>query len=249
LSGKLGATHVVRLEEVGSTLDVAHQLAAAGAEAGTLIVADAQTAGRGRMGRSWRSERGAGIWLTLIERPREPSGLEVLSLRVGLALAPELDAFAAERVRLKWPNDLYVGERKLGGILIEARWREQSLEWLAIGVGINLRAPVTEPTAVGLRDGVSRNEVLERIVPPIRAAVAHGGPLDRNELASFAGRDMAVGRRCVEPVAGIVRGISPSGALVVEVALSGGNAERSTLTEVRAGSLVLDEGKGGGGDR
>jgi BirA family biotin operon repressor/biotin-[acetyl-CoA-carboxylase] ligase len=249
LSDKLAATHVVRLEEVGSTLDVAHQLAAAGAVAGTLIVADAQTAGRGRMGRSWRSERGAGIWLTVIERPRDPSGLEVLSLRVGLALAPQLDQFAAERVDLKWPNDLYVGGRKLGGILIEARWREQSLEWLATGVGINLRPPATEPNAVGLRDGVSRDDVLERIVPAIRGAVAHGGPLDRNELSSFAERDIAAGRRCVEPVAGIVRGISPSGALVVEVALSGGNADGSTLTEVRSGSLVLDEGKGGGSDR
>jgi len=247
LSDKHAATHVVRLEEVGSTLDVAHQLAAAGAKGGTLIVADAQTAGRGRMGRSWRSERGAGIWLTLIERPRDPSGLEVLSLRVGLALARELDAFAAEPVRLKWPNDLYVTGRKLGGVLIEARWREQNLEWLAVGVGINLRPPVSEPNAIGLREGMSRDDVLERIVPSIRTAAAHGGPLDRDELSAFADRDMAAGRRCIEPVAGIVRGITPSGALVVEVGLSDGNG--STMTEVRAGSLVLDEGAGGGTDR
>ena len=247
MSDRLAATHVVRLEEVGSTLDVAHQLAAAGADPGTLIVADAQTAGRGRMGRSWRSERGAGIWLTLIERPRDPSGLEVLSLRVGLALAPELDAFATGRVQLKWPNDLYVGGRKLGGILIEARWREQSLEWLAIGVGINLRSPANEPTAVGLRAGVARDEVLEQIVPAIRGAAARRGPLDARELAAFAARDLAVGRRCVEPVAGVVRGISSSGALQVEVALSSGNG--TTLTEIRAGSLVLDEGERGESDR
>lgn len=243
MSDSLAATHVVRLEEVGSTLDVAHRLAAAGAHAGTLIVADAQTAGRGRMGRSWRSERGAGIWLTLIERPRDPSGLEVLSLRVGLVLAPALDAFAAERVRLKWPNDLYVGERKLGGVLIEARWREQSLEWLAIGVGVNLRPPASEPNAVGLRAGVPRDDVLDRIVPLIRGAAAQAGPLGRDELAAFADRDMAAGRRCVEPVMGTVRGISPSGALVVEVALSGGNGP--TTTEFRAGSLVLDDGEVG----
>jgi len=247
LSDRLAATHVVRLEEVGSTLDVAHQLAATGADAGTLIVADAQTAGRGRMGRSWRSERGAGIWLTVIERPRDPSGLEVLSLRVGLALAPTLDPFADARVRLKWPNDLYVGEGKLGGVLIEARWREQNLEWLAIGVGINLRPPASEPNSIGLRGGVSRDAVLDEIVPAIRAAAARSGPLDDKELADFASRDMAFGRRCLEPVAGIVRGISPSGALRVEVALSGGN--RSMLTELRAGSLVLEPGAGGGSDR
>jgi BirA family biotin operon repressor/biotin-[acetyl-CoA-carboxylase] ligase len=247
LSDKLAPTHVVTLEEVGSTLDVAHQLAAAGADPGTLIVADAQTAGRGRMGRSWRSERGAGIWLTLIERPHDPSGLEVLSLRVGLALAPALDPFASAPVELKWPNDLYVGAKKLGGVLIEARWREQSLEWLAIGVGINLRPPADEPIAVGLRQDVSRDEVLERIVPAIRGAATHAGLLTEDELAAFAARDMAVGRRCKEPVAGIVRGISPSGALRVEIALSGGKGPK--LTEVRAGSLVLDAEGGGGKDR
>ena len=247
MSGKLGPTHVVRLDEVGSTLDVAHQLAATGADAGTLIVAEAQTAGRGRMGRSWRSERGAGIWLTVIERPSDPSGLEVLSLRVGLALAPVLERFAAAPVRLKWPNDLYVSQRKLGGILIEARWREQSLEWLAIGVGINVRPPLNEPDAIGLGVGVSRDEVLEEIVPAIRAAAARSGPLERDELADFAARDMAAGRRCVEPISGIVRGITPSGALQVEIPLSGGNG--TTLTEVRAGSLVLEQGEGGGNDR
>ena len=247
MSDRLAATHVVRLEEVGSTLDVAHQLAAAGAEAGTLIVADSQTAGRGRMGRSWRSERGAGIWLTLIERPSggDPSGLEVLSLRVGLALAPALEPFATGRVQLKWPNDLYVAGRKVGGILIEARWREQSLEWLAIGVGINLRPPAEEPNAIGLREDVSRDEVLAAMVPAIRHAAARNGALDAGEIAKFAARDIAMGRRCTEPVPGIVRGISASGALRVEVGLSGGNG--TTMTEVRAGSLVLDDG--GGRDR
>ena len=243
--GEKAATHVVRLEEVGSTLDVAHQLAAAGAEAGTLIVADSQTAGRGRMGRSWRSERGAGIWLTLIERPSDPAGLEVLSLRVGLALAPALERFATGPVQLKWPNDLYVAGRKVGGILIEARWREQSLEWLAIGVGINLRPPAEEPNAIGLREDVSRDEVLAAMVPAIREAAARNGPLDAVEIAKFTARDIAVGRRCTEPVPGIVRGISASGALRVEVGLSGGNG--TTMTEVRAGSLVLDDG--GGRDR
>ena len=131
------------------------------------------------MGRSWRSERGAGIWLTLIERPRDPSGARgvVAPRRVGAGAGARAICHGAP-VRLKWPNDLYVGAKKLGGILIEARWREQSLEWLAIGVGINLRPPAEEPGAVGLRDGVSRDEVLEQIVPAIRAAASRVGTLD-----------------------------------------------------------------------
>ena len=224
-----------------STLDVAHSLAADGAAAGTLIVADAQTAGRGRMGRSWRSEPGAGIWLTLIERPRDAAAVDVLSLRIGLALAPVLDAFAATPVLLKWPNDLYVGDRKLAGVLIEARWRDAQPEWLAIGVGINLRPPASEARAAGLRAGVTRDDVLSRIVPAMRDAAARTGLLTEAELHAFAARDLARGRRCVQPLDGIVHGIDRSGELLVDIALSSDAAQTPRVTAVRAGSLVLAE--------
>jgi len=224
---------VVLLERVGSTLDVAHEIAAKGAPPGTLILANTQTAGRGRMGRAWRSEPGAGIWLTVVERPRDAAAISVLSVRIGLALAPVLDHVAAEPVQLKWPNDLYVGGRKLGGILVEARWRDGLPEWTAIGVGINVRVPSGEPRAAGLRPGADRAAVLARVVPAIRSAAACTGALDRVELEAFASRDMAAGRRCVEPVMGRVRGIDSSAALLVDVG--------STIAAVRAGSLVLEE--------
>jgi BirA family transcriptional regulator, biotin operon repressor / biotin---[acetyl-CoA-carboxylase] ligase len=229
----LGLPRVVAFLEVGSTLDVAHGFAADGAPAGTLILADAQTSGRGRMGRRWLSEAGAGIWMTLIERPRDVAALEVLSLRVGLSLAPVLDAFTASPVQLKWPNDLYVGARKLGGILVEARWRDSAPEWVAVGVGINIRAPASESRAVGLEAIVSRVEVLSRLVPAMRAAAGRTGSLDRAELDAFAARDAVVGRRCREPIAGVIRGVEPSGALLIDVG--------SEIVVLRVGSLVLEE--------
>jgi BirA family biotin operon repressor/biotin-[acetyl-CoA-carboxylase] ligase len=238
LAEQLHLPHVVTFDSIGSTLDVAHELAEAGAAAGTLVLADAQTAGRGRLGRSWRSEPGAGVWLTLIERPKDAAALDVLSLRVGLALAPVLDDFAAERVRLKWPNDLYVGGRKLGGILVEARWREGNPEWVAIGVGVNVRTPSAEPRAVGLRDDTVRLDVLLAIVPALRRAAGCEGPLIADELRAFAERDLAVGRSCVEPMVGTVRGIDASGALLVAPSSGGALAEACV---VRAGSLVLTE--------
>jgi BirA family biotin operon repressor/biotin-[acetyl-CoA-carboxylase] ligase len=228
---------LIEYDEVSSTLDVAHELAANGAEAGTLIIANAQTAGRGRMGRTWRSEPGAGLWLTLIERPSDASALDVLSLRIGLALAPALDRFAEARVQLKWPNDLYVRGRKLGGILIEARWREGHPEWVAIGVGINLRPPASEASAIGLRADTQRDDVLATIAPEMRRAAAMRGALTAAELESFDARDLAKGRRCVEPVAGTVLGIDYSGALLVDI----GSADAGDVTAVRAGSLVLEE--------
>jgi BirA family biotin operon repressor/biotin-[acetyl-CoA-carboxylase] ligase len=179
------------------------------------------------MGRVWRSEPGVGVWLTLVERPRDVAALDVLSLRIGLALSPVLDAFAAAPVRLKWPNDLYIGRRKLGGVLVEARWRDSAPEWAAIGVGVNVLVPDGDEHAAGLASHATRSAVLSRIVPAMRAAAAKTGPLDRAEL------DAAAGRRCREPVAGLVRGIDASGALVVEIG--------SDVAIIRAGSLVLEE--------
>jgi BirA family biotin operon repressor/biotin-[acetyl-CoA-carboxylase] ligase len=237
LARRLGVPRLELFDEVGSTLDIAHDLAASGAPAGTLIVADAQTAGRGRMGRSWRSDPGAGVWLTVIERPPDAVALETLSLRVGIAMAPRLDCLSTSPIRLKWPNDLYIHGRKLGGVLIEARWREGRPDWVAIGVGINLRPPATEPRAVGLRDGVLRDEVLNAVVPSIREAASKTGPLSREELSIFAARDLAAGRTCVEPAPGVVRGIDSTGGLLVDVSSPGSNQ----VVVVRAGSLVLEE--------
>lgn len=229
----LALPRVVALDTTGSTQDVAHALAVDGAAAGTLVVAGAQSAGRGRLGRPWVSEPGGGVWLTLIERPGDAAALEVLSLRVGLALAPVLDAFAASPVQLKWPNDLYVDSRKLAGVLIEARWREGTPDWVAIGVGVNVRVPSRELQAVGLIDGVRRADVLAAVVPAIRAAAATSGPLTSDERRAFASRDLAVGRLCSSPAEGRVAGIDASGALLVDLG--------SSVVPVRAGPLVFRE--------
>jgi BirA family transcriptional regulator, biotin operon repressor / biotin---[acetyl-CoA-carboxylase] ligase len=233
LMERLALPRVVVFEHVSSTMDVGHSLGADGAPAGTLVLAEAQSAGRGRQGRAWRSESAAGIWLTMIERPSDPAALEVLSIRIGLSIAPALEPFAPAPVRLKWPNDVYAGERKLGGILIEARWRGDRLDWVAIGAGINLRPPLTEQRATALRPGLSRIDVLGAIVPSIRAAAARTGSLTPEERAAFGARDLAAGRRCAEPIAGRVLGIGERGALLVETA--------SGAVEVRAGSLVFQE--------
>ena len=226
-------------ESVASTMDVAHRLAGEGAPAGTVVLADRQTAGRGRAGKSWVSAQGAGIWLTMIERPLSSSGLEVLSLRAGLALAEALDRFAPEPIRLKWPNDLYVEGGKLGGILVEARWREQSVEWVAIGVGVNVRQPEDVPEARALDPGTSRLAVLPEMVQAVHSAAASTGPLDRQEIEAFNARDLARGRLCREPGLGRVAGITPSGELLIALA--------DAVASFRSGSLVLEgesEGEG-----
>lgn len=226
---------LVAFDVTESTLDIAHALAAEGAPAGTLVIADAQSAGRGRHGRAWRSEAEAGVWLTLIERPVDASALGLLSLRIGLALAPALDRFAASPIGLKWPNDLYVAEAKLGGILVEARWKAGEPDWIAIGVGVNVREPSRDLggglTAAGLVPGTSRLDVLEACVRAVRHASSLRGVLSDEEGTAFAQRDVAAGRRCLEPIEGRVHGIASDGALLVDS--TGGRHA------VRAGSLVL----------
>jgi BirA family biotin operon repressor/biotin-[acetyl-CoA-carboxylase] ligase len=220
------------LDSTPSTMDVAHRLAAEGAPAGTLVIANQQTAGRGRGGKSWQSAPGAGLWLTLVERPRDASGLGVLSLRVGLAAAEALDRFAAEPIRVKWPNDLYIDRSKLAGILVEARWREQAVEWVAIGMGINVKQPEGVEMAAALEPGTERVDVLEELIPAVRTAARKPGPLDDGEVEEFDARDLARGKACLEPALGRVAGISATGELLVALA--------DSIAPFRSGSLVLE---------
>ncbi|HET7549945.1 MAG TPA: biotin--[acetyl-CoA-carboxylase] ligase [Gemmatimonadaceae bacterium] len=234
LESLLGVPRVALCDVVTSTLDVAHVLGAEGAPAGTLIVAEQQTAGRGRAGRRWASRPGSGIWLTILERPGDPATVELLSIRLGLAAARVLDRWAPAVVRLKWPNDLYVEEGKLAGILVETRWRDQRLDWAALGMGINVVAPSDVDRAVSaLRPGTDRVAVLSALVPALREAAATSGPLEERELESFAARDMARGRRCTAPVPGVVQGIDAHGSLLVGTAAGD--------LSFRSGSLVLEE--------
>lgn len=235
LAARLGLS-VHLYDRVTSTQDVAHELAAThdGVRdtVDTLILADEQTAGRGRGGHSWSSPAGRGIWLTLLQHPTDRATLDVLSLRIGLAAARALDPFTAEPVRLKWPNDLYVDRRKLAGTLVEARWRHETVEWVAIGFGVNVVPPQDQSDATGLDPGTRRLDVLPELVHELRGAATARGPLTDEELEEFGARDLARGRRCREPVRGVVRGITHDGGLLVDLA-------DATVT-VRSGSLTLE---------
>lgn len=231
LAAQLSLPRVEVFDAVDSTMDVANALAADGASAGTLVLADAQLSGRGRAGRKWESKAGDGIWMTIIERLNDARALDVLSLRIGLRAARVLDRFAGGRIRVKWPNDLFLGSGKLGGILVESRWRGSRPEWTAIGIGINVRA-AGFPGSATLGEGVSRREVLAELIPALRAASSARNHLSTQELEDFKGRDIAAGRPCREPVRGIVAGVATDGALLIDTA--------DGRRRVVEGSLVLE---------
>jgi BirA family biotin operon repressor/biotin-[acetyl-CoA-carboxylase] ligase len=222
LAARWGVPQCGLFRQLGSTFDAIHDLAAQNAATGTVVIAEEQTAGRGREGRTWHSPAG-GVWLGILLRPGRAE-LGVISVRVGLAVADAVDALLGRvETRLKWPNDVVLGERKLAGILCEGRWHGEAPQWLAVGVGVNVCNAI--PAAVARRavalvewlPAVRRLDLLDRLVPAL-AGLASGEPaLSERECAAFAARDWLLGRQLRSPAAGRARGLRPDGALLVDL--------------------------------
>jgi BirA family transcriptional regulator, biotin operon repressor / biotin---[acetyl-CoA-carboxylase] ligase len=165
-----------------------------------------------------------------------------MSLRAGLSVARTLDDFLATPVGLKWPNDLMLGERKLGGILCEARWQGPVLAWVAVGVGLNVRnQPPAElrQSAVSVREyrpDLQVDVLLDPIVGGLRMLDFEADRLSQGELAEFAARDWLAGRRIREPRGGTVAGVGADGTLRVrtddgaQVAVRSGSVELADLS-------------------
>jgi BirA family biotin operon repressor/biotin-[acetyl-CoA-carboxylase] ligase len=158
-------------------------------------------------------------------RPPSPAPVEWLSLRVGLAVADRLEqeaGLAAGIVRIKWPNDLYVADRKLAGILSEARWQGELLSWVVVGVGVNVSNPLpseASPAPIRLADlgtPPPLPELADRVAATIAEQTGRADRLDEDELARFAARDWLKGRALAGPVSGIADGIADDGRLKVQ---------------------------------
>jgi BirA family biotin operon repressor/biotin-[acetyl-CoA-carboxylase] ligase len=215
------APHVAFHTRLGSCLDTLHELAAAGAAAGTVVVSAEQLAGRGREGRPWHSPEG-GVWLAVLFRP-PVAAPGAVSLRAGLVIAAAVDALTgAPGAEVKWPNDVYLRERKLAGVLCESRWLGEHLQWLAVGIGVNVCNPVPPDVAgraISLCEvlpHVRRIDLLDQVVPALDAVGAGGELLTEAERVAFAARHRLDGRAILAPVAGVVRGVASDGALMVE---------------------------------
>jgi len=126
---------------LGSTQDLARELAQAGAPEGTVVLAGRQTAGRGRLGRSFISPRG-GLYLTVVLRPALEH-LRPLPIVAALAVARGLEQVAGLRTALKWPNDVLVGGRKICGILVESDLMGQAVNYVLLGIGVNVNADMS----------------------------------------------------------------------------------------------------------
>jgi len=169
----------VRLEgggETASTNDDARALAREGAFEGTVVLASRQSAGRGRLGRTWTSPDG-GAYLSAVLRPAvAPSEVAPLSLVVGLGVARGLALLGID-VQLKWPNDVQLSGGKLAGVLLEMAAEADRVDWVVAGIGLNVRPPADAADAGGAGDA-GRVAYLSDVVPGILIAEAAAAVLD-----------------------------------------------------------------------
>lgn len=163
---------IVTLGTVTSTMDVAADLAKAGAAEGTIVVANEQTAGRGRGGRTWSAPAGSGLFMSLVLRPDvPPDRLGCLSLIVGVGVARTLESFGL-LPKLKWPNDVWLDGRKVAGILVSSRVAAARTT-VIVGIGINVCSPEEHlpPGAASLQLALNRavtpDAVLSRVCPTL----------------------------------------------------------------------------------
>jgi BirA family biotin operon repressor/biotin-[acetyl-CoA-carboxylase] ligase len=224
--------NIVHYFRTESTNAVALRLAADGAEHGTVVVAEEQTAGRGRMGRTWFSERGTGIYISIILRPPlAPAAAPVLTLMAGLAGQRAVSSVTGLAVDIRWPNDLLVNGKKVCGILTEMSAEVDRLHAVVLGIGINvnhsLMPTALENIATSLRmeahRGISRVQVLVALLREIeryyQLLLKSGNKAitERWEAAStFAhGKRVRVTTAAGEALA-TTTGLDPSGALKIQ---------------------------------
>ena len=134
-----GKKNIIYLKETDSTNTRAKELAAQGAPEGTLIIAEKQTKGRGRRGRSWFSPPGGGIYCSLILRPTmQPGETPRITLMTAVVLAETLLSMMKLKLRIKWPNDILVDGKKLAGILTEISTEMDAVNYIIVGLGLNV---------------------------------------------------------------------------------------------------------------
>ncbi|WP_249871846.1 biotin--[acetyl-CoA-carboxylase] ligase [Oceanobacillus saliphilus] len=145
LDSKWIAKTVLHKQTVESTQTIAHQAARENAPHGTIVVADEQTNGKGRMNRTWHSSKDKGIWLSIILRPEiPPNHATQLTLLTATVLADVLNTFENVEPLIKWPNDILLNRKKTAGILTEMQAEQDRIQYILIGIGLNVNQSISD---------------------------------------------------------------------------------------------------------
>lgn len=236
---------IIRLGRVASTMDVLDGFARAGEPDGLVVLADEQTAGRGRAGRTWIAPAGRNLLCSILLRPPvAPDRLGTLPLIIGVAVAETVERFVPIPCRLKWPNDVLVDGRKIAGILVQSRIAGTAVDFVNLGIGINVDATRdTLPegaTSISVERGSDvgcetvLQMLLERLTDAYAAFAVAGG---RPDLAAWRRHAAMLGEHVTivtggAPLSGTFLDVDEDGRLLLKqdsgelVALAHGVVER-----------------------
>jgi BirA family transcriptional regulator, biotin operon repressor / biotin---[acetyl-CoA-carboxylase] ligase len=232
MKGNLFGKRVFHFFKTDSTNRVAMQLGYAGEPEGTVVLAEAQTAGRGRSGRTWHSEKGTGLYFTILLRPRlSPAQAPLLTMLAGISAQTAIAAQTGMVPELKWPNDLLLNGKKVGGILTEMHAEPNAVRFVIAGIGINVNQEKFPPELSGMATSIRKEsgrmsyrlELLVRLLTQFESdynRFLREGPafvVTRFESASSFAR----GRRVrvetgADSYSGVTAGLSPEGLLLVQ---------------------------------
>jgi len=239
-------------QQVTSTNAVAFRLARRGEQEGAVVLAEAQTAGKGRMGRRWESPGGANIYLSLILRPHiPPTNMPLITLMTAVAGAEAIGEVMGRLPEIKWPNDLLFSGRKVGGILTEADMEMDAINFVVVGIGINVNMrrrafpAVIRDTATSLQEEsgkeIARIPLIQAVIQGMERwydilAQGRGKAIRERwqELARIKGKKVAVSFMH-DIVKGMALGLDEDGALLVE-------SDNGTVRRIVAGDVTVGEG-------
>lgn len=210
-------------ETVGSTNDEVRKLAQAGAADGLVLLAERQTAGRGRRGAAWFSPVGESLAFSILVRPEEPKALwPRLALAAGLSVAEAVESFGPQ-AGIKWPNDVWIRHLKVAGILVEA-----GTDFAIVGIGINVKTTEFPPEVAEIATSLKIEGGRDFQLPDVLAAIIRQFSLRRHQIGgSFEELLSAVRLRCVLTgnrvslttsnglQTGVIEGIGPGGELLL----------------------------------
>jgi len=240
-------TTIYALPQVDSTNKVAFRLALNGAQEGAVVVAESQTKGKGRVGRRWESPTGSNIYLSIILRPKiTPTKIPLITLMAAVASAEAIEEVAGLLPAIKWPNDLLIEGKKLGGILTEADMEMDRINFVVVGIGINCNMtrssfpPSIKDTAASLQEAlgreISRIALIQAILRHLeqwytRLVQGRGEEIRGRweELSQIRGKEVEIAFMG-EIVKGKAQEIDADGALLVQEA--GGEVKRIVAGDV-----------------
>ena len=174
LAGKFIGHQLHYYEEIGSTNDEAFRLGLAGAPEGTVLIAESQNAGKGRILRVWHSPSGCNIYTSIILRPQiTPASTPQISILAGVSVAEVLESYCPDRIKLKWPNDVLIDGKKVCGILSQIKTVASAVDFIVLGIGINVNISYNQfpkeirnlATSLVMETGreISRQELIIRL--------------------------------------------------------------------------------------